>query len=268
MEILGYVCHHDNKCRYDKGKLVSRETAMLHLAAAHDQIEKHGRDESIFLPLPCAITSYSQLSFLYAQGIVVVEDDIQNAHEYSPESTQSISTESVLLSTGSESERSSCVIQESEHLIDHVHITCSEVFSDTIGGIRQFMCLDRKFALFMENYSNVLGLGIKHFADDAFMTDFSKDILGSDRLERRYKSFSGVRNALVRNSGLHTTELPACPKFHKALEMKSDGSFVRFSCCTDDPNDAADLFEYIPVWERIEMLLQSPIEGSLLFNYM
>ncbi|PXF39711.1 hypothetical protein BWQ96_10587 [Gracilariopsis chorda] len=267
MGMLGYICHPDYKCRCGKGKLVSRETAMRHRAVAHNRIDGNEHDEDIFLPLPSAITSSLQLSSLYAHASEVDENDIENGEAYSSNSTQSNSTVSITLSTRSESENSLCLIPVAERVIDHVQITANEVSSDSLGSNRHVMCLDRKFALFMEKHANVLGLGIKHSADDAFMTDLIKDISVSDSSQRPYKSFSGVRKALLRNSGLCTTEHPACTKFHKALDKTSDGSVLECSYCNDNFSTAAGLFEYIPVWERIEMLLQSPVEGPLLCSY-
>ncbi|PXF42427.1 hypothetical protein BWQ96_07838 [Gracilariopsis chorda] len=126
---------------------------MRHRAAAQNRIDGNEHDESIFLPLPSAINSSLQLSSLYAHTSDVDENDIENDQAYSPNSTESNSTISITLSTRSESENSLCLIPVAERVIDHVHITANEVSSDSLGSNRHVICLDKKFALFMEKHA-------------------------------------------------------------------------------------------------------------------
>ncbi|KAI0557226.1 hypothetical protein FGB62_329g010 [Gracilaria domingensis] len=128
------------------------------------------------------------------------------------------------------------------------------------------VCRDFKFRMFMEKHSKILGLGIKHAVSDSFMEDCIRDLTSEDEPHLRYTSFKSIREALLRNSGVESSEHRCCGRFYKALRVRMDYSVTSCGYCSQSSGANPATYEYISICCRLQRLLASPIEGPRLFD--
>lgn len=117
-----------------------------------------------------------------------------------------------------------------------------------------------KFKVFMTEHAKLIGLQAKHAgATEAFMDD-----LLNDTQRELYKSWKGVKRALIDRSGLQFSEHMYCSAGHQALRRKWDGTVkpCDHTGCTSRPAK----YTYIYLWNRLEAWLQDPATGPMMFD--
>lgn len=135
--------------------------------------------------------------------------------------------------------------------------------SDLSGFMMQSLP-ELRLRQFVQNTPWVLGFGIKHNCTVAQMEDLLI------REKALYKSWGGLRKAIIRSSGLNCLMFPFCSSNHEALEKNSDGNLNNCShklCRKQGVKKETREYEYLSLWERLEGRLKSNSQGPELYSY-
>ena len=288
MVVIGYLCHSTYGCNCESSNLLSRKTALLHRSNAGKKAEEPG--ETRFFSLPRAIRSYDELLDMEYEtdetasrtersesGSEITEGTVPlNSNASLPENREDICEISSEYVCSSQPQELLSIQSLEESVVSPGDTESfessseSELHAKIDDDLRiDFACnmfRDPRFNAFMEHHADLVGLSIKHWATEVLLYDLLKSATKKDHPVPYFKTFKGVKKALLRNSGLVTTLHPARPMFHRALKVQHDKTLQQCVDC-DGTVTSRTSFEYICVWERIKAQLESKARGPQLRDY-